>query len=65
MSRKFPFDGILGLSPDVSVNGSYLTMGKPMPVFLKDKKRIADPIVALDMRKGEEGGSSIQIGRFD
>ena len=55
-TRKFPHEGILGLSPDVK-GDDYLTLGVPMPVSLFNKKRIERPIIALDMRIN--GDSSI------
>lgn len=55
-TRKFPHEGILGLSPDV--NGTdYLTLGVPMPVHLLKKKRIERALIALDMKK--KGTSTI------
>jgi hypothetical protein len=49
-TRKFPHEGILGLSPDVK-GDDYLTLGVPMPVHLKKKGRIESAIIALDMKK--------------
>ena len=48
-TRKFPHEGILGLSPDVK-GDDYLTLGVPMPVHLHNKSRIAQPIISLDMK---------------
>lgn len=61
-TRKFPHEGILGLSPDVK-GTDYLTFGVPMPVHLANKKRIESAIVALDMNIN--GKSTIQIGKMD
>lgn len=60
--RKFPHEGILGLSPDVDKN-DYLTLGVPMPVHLFKRKRIERALIALDMKK--TGQSTIQIGKYD
>ena len=52
-TRKFPHEGILGLSPDVD-GTDYLTLGVPMPVHLFNKGRIDRALIALDMkRKGQ------------
>lgn len=48
-TRKFPHEGILGLSPDVR-GDDYLTLGVPMPVHLANKSRIGAPIISLDMK---------------
>lgn len=61
-TRKFPHDGILGLSPDVSYD-DYLTLGVPMPVHLYRRKRIESPIIALDMNLN--GKSTMQIGKMN
>lgn len=55
-TRKFPHEGILGLSPDVR-GDDYLTLGVPMPVSLFNKSRIASPVISLDMKVS--GSSSI------
>ena len=54
-TRKFPYDGILGLSPDVD-GDNYLTLGVPMPVHMKRKKRINRAVVSIDMKKDDEFG---------
>jgi hypothetical protein len=51
--RMFPHDGILGLSPDIK-GDDYLTLGEPMPMHMKKKKKIARAIVAIDMKKGDD-----------
>lgn len=61
-TRKFPHEGILGLSPDVQ-GDDFLTLGVPMPLHLFNKKRIGQPMVGLDMRLN--GKSTIQIGKID
>lgn len=48
-TRKFPHEGILGLSPDVR-GDDYLTLGVPMPVSLFNRRVIGAPIVSLDMK---------------
>lgn len=55
-TRKFPHEGILGLSPDVR-GDDYLTLGVPMPVSLFNKSRIGSPVISLDMKVS--GSSSI------
>lgn len=45
---RFPYDGILGLSPDVD-DGDILTLGVPLPVHLKNKGRILRAIIGIDM----------------
>ena len=61
--RMFPHDGILGLSPDVD-GDDYLTLGVPMPVHMKRKKRINRAIVALDMKKGDGQTSTFELGKI-
>lgn len=61
-SRKFPHDGILGLSPDVD-GDDYLTLGVPMPVHMKKKKRINRAVVSIDMKKGDEA-STLELGKI-
>lgn len=48
-TRKFPHDGIVGLSPDVK-GDDYLTVGVPLPVHLFNRKAIDKPIIAIDMK---------------
>ena len=62
-TRLFPHDGILGLSPDVD-GDDYLTLGVPMPVHMKKKKRINRAIVAIDMKKGDDQTSTFELGKI-
>jgi len=61
--RMFPHDGILGLSPDIK-GDDYLTLGEPMPVHMKKKKRINRAIVAIDMKKGDDQTSTFELGKI-
>jgi hypothetical protein len=61
-TRKFPHEGILGLSPDVK-GDDLLTLGVPMPLHLYKKKRIGQPVIGLDMKLN--GKSTIQIGKIE
>jgi Eukaryotic aspartyl protease len=62
-SRSFPHDGILGLSPDVD-GDDYITLGVPMPVHMKRKKRINRAVVAVDMKKGDDQTSTLELGKI-
>ena len=61
--RTFPHDGILGLSPDVS-GDDYLTLGRPMPLHMKAKKRIKHAIVSIDMKKFDNKTSTFELGKY-
>ncbi len=62
---NFPFDGVLGLSPDIS-GDDYFTVGQPLPLFLKEKGKIAQAIVGIDMHKESTAqSSSMQLGKID
>lgn len=61
--NQFPHDGILGLSPDVD-GDDYLTLGVPMPVHMKKKRRINKAIVAIDMKKFDNQTSTFELGKY-
>ena len=61
--RTFPHDGILGLSPDVD-GDDYLTLGVPMPVHMRKKRRINKAIVAIDMKKDDNKASTFELGKL-
>lgn len=59
----FPFDGVLGLSPDVS-GDTYFTLGQPLPLYLKSVNKIKQAIIGIDMQPaGSE--SSLTLGTVD
>lgn len=59
----FPYDGILGLSPNVD-GDSVLSLGVPIPLHLKRTNKIARGVVGIDMRR-DGVGSTITFGRID
>lgn len=63
-NNPFPYQGILGLSPDVD-GDDVLTLGVPLPIHLKNKGRINRAIVGIDMQKDPNVQSSLTIGKFD
>ena len=44
----FPYDGIMGLSPDVD-GDTLISLGVPIPLHLKNTNKIASGIAAIDM----------------
>lgn len=60
----FPYDGVFGLSPDVN-GDDYLTLGVPIPLYLKKKDKIKKAIVAIDMHRDSSVESSLAIGKYD
>lgn len=62
--ERFPYEGVLGLSPDVS-GDDYLTLGVPLPIHLKQKGSIKTAIVGIDMHQNTKEQSSLTIGKID
>ena len=60
----FPYDGVLGLSPDIN-DGDYLTLGAPIPLHLKKTNKIANAIVSIDMHQDDTHQSTMTMGGFD
>lgn len=59
---SFPFQGILGLSPNIN-GDAYTTLGIPIPLYMKNEGDIANAFVGISMNKS--GDSSFTIGAFD
>ena len=59
---SFPFQGVLGLSPNVN-GDTYTTLGVALPIYMHQQGAIGAAQVGIDMRKG--GGSSMTLGTFD
>ena len=64
-SKLFPFDGVLGLSPDISGGDNYFTLGQPIPLYLKSVNKIKQAIVGIDMHKDSTQQSSLTLGSID
>ncbi len=47
--KLFPFDGVCGLSPDISGGDTYFTLGQPVPLYLKKVGKIKQAVVGIDM----------------
>lgn len=63
---SFPYEGILGLSPDVRDNvDDPLSLGAPVPLHLKNTGKIAEAIVAIDMYQDTTKTSTITFGGYD
>jgi Eukaryotic aspartyl protease len=63
-NSTFPYQGILGLSPNVD-DGDYLTLGSPIPLHLKKTGKIQNAMVALDMYQDTTIQSTIMFGGYD
>lgn len=59
---SFPFQGVLGLSPNVN-GDTYSTLGVALPIYMRQQGAIGNALVGIDMRKG--GSSTMTLGRFD
>ena len=57
----FPYDGILGLSPDVD-GDTLLTLGVPIPLHLKNTNKINKAIAAIDMYSDPNVQSTLVLG---
>ena len=63
---SFPYQGILGLSPNVADSvDDPLSLGAPVPLHLKNTGKIASAIVALDMYQDTTKQSTITFGAYD
>ena len=60
----FPYDGILGFSPNVD-SSSVMSLGVPVPIHLKNTKKIKSAIVAIDISPPDGSASTIVLGDFD
>lgn len=63
IGKLFPYDGILGLSPDVH-GDNYLTLGVPLPIHLKNINKIEKAIVGVNMYKNS-ANATIEFGKID
>ena len=64
LTTNFPYDGVLGLSPNVDGN-SLISLGVPIPVLLKNNGKITNAIVGIDMNRDVTVPSSITLGVID
>lgn len=63
-SATFPYQGILGLSPNID-DGDILTFGVPIPLHLKNSGKIQTALVSLDMWQDTSKDSFITFGGYD
>jgi hypothetical protein len=63
-NSTFPYQGILGLSPNVD-DGDILTFGVPIPLHLKNSGKITSALVSLDMWQDTSKDSFIVFGGYD
>lgn len=63
-NATFPYQGILGLSPNVD-DGDILTLGVPIPLHLKNSGKIQHATVSLDMWQDTSKESFITFGGYD
>ncbi len=62
----FPYEGILGLSPNIDDNkDQQFTLGTPIPLHLKTNGKIQNAIVSLDMHQDPKKESFIIFGGYD
>ena len=63
VGKLFPYDGVLGLSPDVH-GDNYLTLGVPLPIHLKNIGKIAKAIVGVNMYRNS-ANATMDFGKID